>query len=67
MALAAPNPIWLRLKAKVYMKVAGISEENPGPPPVSAITRSKLLMAMWERMIRELKKTGRSDGMMMRV
>ena len=25
-ALAAPSPIWLRLKAKVYMKVAGRSD-----------------------------------------
>ena len=27
-ALAAPRPIWLRLKAKVYMKIAGRSDEN---------------------------------------
>ena len=27
MALAAPNPSRLRVKAKVYMKVAGTSEE----------------------------------------
>ena len=66
-ALAAPIPIWLRLNANVYMNVAGRSEENPGPPPVSAITRSKLLIAMWDRMIRELKKTGRNDGMMILV
>ena len=61
-ALAAPSPIWLRLNAKVYMKVAGRSDEKPGPPPVSAITRSKLLIAMWPRMISALKKTGAATG-----
>ena len=44
-ALAAPCPIWPRVKATVYMKVAGRSVAKPGPPPVSAITRSKLLIA----------------------
>jgi hypothetical protein len=48
-----------------YMKVAGRSVAKPGPPAVSAITRSKLLIARWLTTIRVLKNTGRRLGMMM--
>ena len=36
----APNPIWFRSKVYEYMKVAGSSVARPGPPLVSAITKS---------------------------
>jgi len=62
MALAEPMPIWPRLKVNEYMNIAGRSEEYPGPPAVMAATRSKLLMAMCERIISELKNTGRRLG-----
>ena len=44
----------------------GIDDELPGPPDVSAMTRSKLLMAMCARISITLKNTGRMAGMMMR-
>ena len=65
-ALAAPTPNCPRLKENWYMKTAGTSDAVPGPPPVNAMTRSKLLIAMWERMSVTEKKTGRKPGMMMR-
>ena len=37
---AAPMPISLRVKVKYYMKVAGSPVALPGPPSVSATTRS---------------------------
>ena len=48
-ALAAPRPIWPRVKLITYMKVAGTSEAYPGPPAVSAMTRSKLLIDKWDK------------------
>jgi len=45
-ALAAPKASLLRVNAKAYINVAGRSDEYPGPPLVSTMTRSKLLMAM---------------------
>ena len=39
-AEAAPMPISLRVKVYVYMKVAGSPVAVPGPPSVSATTRS---------------------------
>ena len=39
-ALAAPTAIWLRVKVYEYMKVDGSQAEPPGPPSVSATTRS---------------------------
>ena len=65
-ALAAPRPIWLRVKAWMYMKVAGTSLANPGPPPVSDTTRSKLLIAMCARIMKLEKNTGRRLGRMIR-
>jgi hypothetical protein len=66
MALAAPNASRFRVNANVYMKVAGRSEEYPGPPLVRTMTRSKLLIAMWAMIITELKNTGLKLGMMIR-
>ncbi len=48
------------------MNVAGMSVAKPGPPAVSAITRSKLLIARCDSTISVEKNTGRRLGMMMR-
>jgi len=65
--LAAPIPSLPLVKAKEYIKVAGTSDEYPGPPPVKATTRSKLFMAIWDRIITVLKKTGLRLGMIILV
>ena len=65
-ALAAPRPIWPRVKLMVYMKVAGTSVAKPGPPAVSAITRSKLLIDRCDSTSTVENTTGRRIGRMMR-
>ena len=39
-AEAAPSATSLRVKVILYMKIAGSQVEEPGPPSVSATTRS---------------------------
>jgi len=63
-ALVAPSARRSYLKANEYMKVAGMSVAIPGPPWVNTITRSKLLIAICDRMITELKNTGLKVGIM---
>ncbi len=65
-ALDAPKANRARLKAKAYIKVAGKSEAYPGPPRVKTITRSKLLIAICDRIITELINTGRKLGIIIR-
>ena len=65
-ALAAPSPIWPRVKLITYMNVAGTSVEKPGPPDDNAITRSKLLMDRCDNTNTVEKTTGRKTGKIMR-
>jgi hypothetical protein len=59
---AAPTPSCPRLNENVYMKMAGSDVDVPGPPAVSATTRSNVLMVMWQRISSTEKNTGRMLG-----
>src|ERR1700692_4745725 len=59
---AAPTPSWPRLNENVYMKIAGSEDEVPGPPAVSAMTRSNVLIARCQRISSTEKNTGRMLG-----
>ena len=60
----APIPIWFLVNVYEYMNVAGKAVAFPGPPFVSAMTRSYDLMAMCASTTNALRKIGRNIGMM---